>query len=90
MKRLFTLKKIAIAAIATAGLTFTAASADAGHGCGYAPAFRLQKVVSYHYDYVDAYRYVTRYHPCGTPYQARILYTRKIATPVISYVKVWN
>ena len=92
MKSLFTFKKIAFAAIAAAGLTFASSSADAGYGYGgygYAPQYRLKKVVTYDYDYVTDYRYVTRYRHCGTPYQARIAFSRKVAIPVVSYVKVW-
>jgi len=92
MIRLFSLKKIAFAAVAVAGLSFAAGSADAGgygYGYGYAPGYRLKKVVTYDYDYVNDYRYVTRYDHCGVPYQAKVFYTRTVAVPVVSYVKVY-
>ena len=92
MTRLFSLKKIAFAAVAAAGLSFAAGSADAGYyGYGYGyNHYHLKKVVTYDYQYVNDYYYVTRYDHCGVPYQAKVLYTKKIAIPVVSYVKVYH
>ncbi len=92
MTRLFSLKKIAFAAVAAVGLSFAAGSADAGHnGCnsGYGyNGFSLQRVVTYNYDRIDDIHYVTRFTDCGVPYQVRVLHTRTVAVPVVSYVRV--
>ncbi len=92
MIRLFSLKKIAIAAVAAAGLSFAAGSADAGHyGCDYGYGdsdYYVQRVVTYDYDRIADYHYVTRYTDCGVPYQVRVLHVRTVAVPVVSYVRV--
>lgn len=93
MSRLFSLKKIVFAAVAVAGLSFAAGSADAGHyGFGYGYGFNdyyLKKVVTYRYDYITDYQYITRYDHCGVPYQVSVPFTRTVSIPVISYVKVY-
>lgn len=94
MTRLFSLKKIVFAAVAVAGLSFAAGSANAGGygyggGYGYAPSYYLKKVVTYDYQYIDDYYYVTKYDHCGVPYQHKVLYQKQISVPVVSYVKVY-
>jgi hypothetical protein len=95
MSRLFNLKTLAFAAVAALGLAVSGTSAEAGgygyggYGYGYAPSYYLKKVVTYDYDYITRYHYVTLYDHCGLPYQAKQAYTEKVAIPVVSYVKVW-
>ncbi len=92
MTRLFSLKKIVFAAVAVAGLSFAAGSADAGHyGCDYGYGYNdyyVQRIVTYDYDRIADYHDHTRYTDCGVPYQVRVLHTRTVAVPVVSYVRV--
>lgn len=101
MSRFLTIRKLLLAAaVAAVGTVSIEAHAGGygygggyayggGYGGGYQQNWTWKTVVVYETVEQPVVQYVTRYLPCGTPYEAKVVTYRTVRIPVEKQVKVY-